>query len=75
MHPKYDTTDEFFSIFDKYLDDDDWTYFENPIFSISKEGSVDFENLGYLGMEEAHSNYSYDHSQAHTSTSGTDLGK
>ena len=37
-------------IFYKDLDNDYWKYLENPIFDISREGSVDFETFGNHGM-------------------------
>ena len=79
----YDVIDEDSPIFDKDLNDDYWTCMEKPIFDISREGSVDAETLGSLGMEEAHSDLLCDHSYTHThmhvhtctSTSDKDLRK
>ena len=67
--------DEDSPIFDKGMDDDYWTYIKNPISDVSREGSVDLETFGDLGMEENHVKFSYDHSESHTSVSSKDLGK
>ena len=62
-------------IFDKGMDDDYQTYIKKPIFFVSREGSVDLETFGDLGTEEDHVEFSYDHSESHTSVSGEDLEK
>ena len=67
--------DEESPVFDKGMDDDYWTYIKKPIFYVSREGSVDLETFGDIGIEEGHLEFSYDHSRSHTSFSSEDLEK
>ena len=68
-----DAMDEASPIFDKGMDDGYWTYIEKPIFDVSREGSVDLETFGDLGIEEGHVKLSYDHSKSQTSISNEDF--
>ena len=54
--------------------------FENPIYDMPREGSVDLETLGDLGMEGQCSNFPYDylepcHSEPYINISNKDLEK
>ena len=57
-----DAMDKDSPIFEKGMDDDYWIYIKKPIFDVLREGSVDLETFGDLGMEENHVDFSYDHS-------------
>ena len=46
--------DEDSPIFDKGMDDDYWAYIEKPSFYVSREGTVNLETFGDLGIEEGH---------------------
>ena len=70
-----DAMDKDSHIFDKGRDDDYWTYIKKPIFDVSREESVDLETFGDLGMEDNHVDFSYDHSESHTSVTSEDLEK
>ena len=35
-------------MFEKYVDDNNWTFMENPIYDMSREGSFDLEKFGIL---------------------------
>ena len=82
-----DTSDEDCLVTDVDGNDDYWTFienpiyetfenrFENPIYDMPREGSVDLETLGDFGMKGECSNFPYDYSEPYTSISNKDLEK
>ena len=83
----WDTSDEDYLVIGVDGNDDYWTFIENPIYEtfekkienpiydMPREGSVDIDTLGDLGMEGECLNFPYDYSKPYTIISNKDVEK
>ena len=68
-----DGDDTYWTFIDSPIHETFGNFVESPIYDMSREGSVDLEILGNPGMEEEHSEFSYDHSEPYHSKTHTSI--